>query len=341
MNEEPPYIESTESIRKLPAKKGKLFTVFLGIIALIIPFPLHYTGLAPLIFNDTGATYLPLPEILLWTAFIFACYFGYFKALKSVLKVLLEKHKFPFREKIFMRFSAVLPLLFCFSYFATYQPNSIPAKLMWQLNETLFSHSINSLETKFESYDVLADFTISQPNNASISFRISEDGEKILSKTVYLDVFEYRPYLKLSHEDFWYLLNTANRLYMENPEMNREHLPYVDLKSNHYFTLKDIDFVSVAYPMKDFLVLTEFIQIGNDYYMADFGSYLNSEWESKYQKMVQMIWANRSTYSDDFFKTFGSEQEYFSLLIHPDQQIYEEDFFKIHDTPLVYLNPLY
>lgn len=324
--------------------KNNIKQILLCLFIMIIPFPLHITGLMPLIMNDSGANYLPLSTIALLTSFITISYLIYFFICYIIIKAILGKiaKNFVLNKKIFCITAFIMPFIFCSLYIITYRPDNLLSVTVQYISENvqknIHQNDIQSMETSILNYEHICEFTfLEDDTNAQINFYIQPNADEIISKLSCGSDYEYKVYNKFSHDDFWYLLNSANVTFKDNSDRNLSHLQHENLESKTYFKYNDIQFVAVSYPQKSFAVLIEFIQIGESYYISDYHGYNQSDNEKKYQDLIKQLWSNRAIFSTNFFNAFGYDDDYFDRLQNENILLIDGDYFKINDTPLVYV----
>lgn len=112
MKKEIQTVEGIDPDSKMKPAISTPFAIVLGFFALFPPLPLHFMGLTPLIFNDSGS--FSIFDILIWTIMVFGAYYGYYSILH---KQFFPKNDCSAQGTLFLGFSGVLPIIFFICYF--------------------------------------------------------------------------------------------------------------------------------------------------------------------------------------------------------------------------------
>lgn len=319
--------------------KTKIIAIIISLVVLIIPIQLHFAGLMLLFMNNTGGM-IGFATIIIMVALMTVFYKLHFSicyfVVNTIFKFLDKINPIEEYKKIYITFSYVMPILFCTLYMGSYLPYSPPALLFNAIGHISHFNTAGSLELKCKSYDNIAEFTLSSEYSGStINFFTNDIKSEVISKISFGKEYEYRVYEKYSSDDFWYFINSANELFKDNPDRNLAHLQHENLHSLIHFKYDDMTFVTVSYPNKSFARLTEFIKIGDDYYISNYAGFSDSSSPKKFQNMVSDMWSNRTFYSSNFIDIFGVDKCYFEKFKSDKISTITEDFFE--NSPLVYL----
>lgn len=318
--------------------KNPLVTVILSILIMILPFPLHFIGIIPIAFNDSGETYINMITLLIYTAFLLGLYLVYFRIIEFILTKI--SNKIQLNKKIYYAFSLILPIFFLCMYIIAYQPDSFLSKSYKIVSEKHYTatkqNSVSDIESKISQSKHIAEFTMKEYKDLTVNFYISQD--EIISKLLYNDTYQYASYKKFTSEEFYYLLNYKNQLNLEIINSGSSNNTHKNFSSSNYFKYDNVEFVTIKRSTMEHIDEFSFIKIDENYYVNSFNWGLSHQDDKKYRDLIGRVWSNTDIMSTDFFVEYDGEKLYFKNLENPLILYMDGDFFELNNTPLIMLN---